>query len=87
LDIPVFDRYGFRKYYLTDSAGETVVWEAEWPAGVTQWQGEDGGVQCPNMDGTKWIGTHGLQGGDLKQYDYWVWEAWHQRLHLDHAQG
>ena len=37
--------------------------------------------------GPQRAGEDGLQSGHLQQHDHWIWEARHQGLHLDHAQG
>lgn len=67
--------------------GEAPVGEAQRPAGESQRQGEDGRVQCAHLDGAQWPGEDGVQGGDLQQYDHWLWETRHQGLHMDTSQG
>ena len=71
----------------TCPAGAPPVWEAERPARVPQWQGEDGGVQRAHLDGAERSGEDGVQGGHLQQHDHRLREARHQGLHLDAAQG
>ena len=41
----------------------------------------------PTCSGAQWPGEDGVQGGDLQQYDHWLWEARHQGLHMDTSQG